>query len=281
MPSEPGNNPDHTDHDTDDGRFTIDDLDWRLNWHSPLAKDSSNGRYKAGALAVKMTVSKNRRGDLVGFHQPSAAAMALSVAHSAASRAMDLQAGLEYGANDVSESMGTSINVASTGDLFDYFEQCMVAVTFGFQALEAYCNIVIAQKVSGTYPFSRKKGEVVDLTAIELERQASTEQKLAEILPTLLNIASPKGKAVWQNFKLLKEKRDATIHIKSTDQSPRTVRPEDLDRTTLFIGFMDADILGWPKSAVQLIHYFARRDVVPGWLEHELERYGIPNDTSK
>jgi hypothetical protein len=281
MPSDLGFPPSDSESDEDEGRFTVEDLDWRLAWHSTLAKDSSDGRYKAGALAVKMTLSKNRRGDHVGFQQPSAAAMALSIAHSAASLAMELQQRLEYGANDTDGSQGASVNVASTSSLFNYFEQCMVAVTFSFQALEAYGNSVIAQKVEDTYPFSRKRGEVIELTAIELERQASTEQKLAEILPKLLNVSSPRGKTVWQNFKLLKEKRDATIHIKSTDQSPKVTRPENLDRTTLFIGFLDADILSWPKSAVQLIHYFARRDMVAGWLEHELERYDLPKEVPK
>jgi hypothetical protein len=208
-------------------------------------------------------------------------AQPLNIAHGAATRATTLQGQFEYDSTTFFGHTLDSVSAVSTGVLFDYFEQCMVAVTFSFQALEAYCNYVIARKVNNTYPVSRKKGEVLDLTAIEVERQSSTENKLAKILPDLLDVSSPVGKAVGQNFKLLKEKQDATIHIKSIDQAPRLKRGEDLDRTSLFMGFIEADVHEWPKSAVKLIYYFAHRDIVPDWLEHELERYEIPRDASK
>jgi hypothetical protein len=255
--------------------------EWRQDATSHLAKDSADGRYEAGSRVVAVTLSKDRRGNLVSFERPSAAALAINIAHRAAVRATELQPLIRYSeANSFAGSV-TSVDQDSTPMLFDYFEQCMVAVIFSFQALEAYCNYVIARKVIGTYAFERRSREVVNLTAIELERQASTEQKLADILPALLDMASPKGKVVWQNFKVLKEKRDGTVHIKSVDQAPRLTRPEDLDRASLFMGFIDADVMAWPQHAVQLIHYFARRDVVFSWMEYLLDLYGIPREAPK
>ena len=68
----------------------------------------------------------------------------------AEAEARDLRAGLDF--SDAASPWGTSrgIHVESTPALYDYFERCMVSVAFSFQALEAYCNDVIAEKVTDT-----------------------------------------------------------------------------------------------------------------------------------
>ena len=255
--------------------------DWRLDVITRLATDSSDGHFKEGARLVVVTASKNRRGDIVSFEQPSAAAMAINIAHRAAVHAMELQPRIAFSEASSFMGPGTSVTTATTPALFDYFEQCMVAATFSFQALEAYSNYIIDRNVKeGGYPYTRRKGEVVNLSAMDLERQASTEEKLGIILPDLLGMASPKKKKVWNKFKLLKDKSDATIHIKSVDQAPRMKRPEDLSRMSLFMGFIGADIIAWPKDAMEVIHYFARRDMVYPWMEHLLDQFGIPREPS-
>ena len=61
------------------------------------------------------------------------------------------------------------------------------------------------------------------MTADELERNLTTKEKLATILPALVGVPNPKGKKVWQDFAALKDARDATIHIKSKDANPRVM----------------------------------------------------------
>jgi hypothetical protein len=78
----------------------------------------------------------------------------------------------------------------------------MVAATFSFQALEAFCNLTIQETLgdSGKYTFTQeicRQTPGAKLSAIDLELKCSTEDKLSVILPELLNLATPKGKAVW------------------------------------------------------------------------------------
>jgi hypothetical protein len=152
----------------------------------------------------------------------------------------------------------------------------MIAVTFSFQALEAYGNEIISYKVPGTYTLLRDNGHrKLKVKADELERIASAEEKLGTILPELLKIPSPRGRRQWEAFVKLKEARDATIHIKSRDSAPRIMEPSDLDERTLFHRFLGANIGEWPKAAVTMILYFASVVGTPPYLEHARKILGV------
>jgi hypothetical protein len=203
-------------------------------------------------------------------------ALALSLAMKAADRARTLQQQLDESEVISPSGSRTSITQGSTPALYDFLEECMTVVTFSFQALEAYCNETISRTLTGTYPLIRGKGRRrIDMTADELERAASTEEKLATILPDLLEITSPKGNRPWEDFVRLKEARDATIHIKSRDSAPRVMQPSDLDYQTLFHGFLRADISAWVRAAVAMLLWFATVDEIPRWLEHVRKTLGM------
>jgi hypothetical protein len=113
------------------------------------------------------------------------------------------------------------------------------------------------------------------LTAADLERTLSTEEKVGEVVPSLLGIASPKGKAAWANFVGLKRMRDAVIHLKAVDQYPNRQEPGHVDENSVFSRFLTDEIANVPKASVELMFYFARVTFVPSWLEHPLQRFGI------
>ncbi len=246
--------------------------DWRLRTTSRLAQDvpaayPGGPSHKAGALVVQFTAGRDAKGRNVGFSTPSAVALALSIAMKAAHEGRRLHKEIEHSESVSPFGSGTSVTEASIAALFDYFEQCMTVLAFSFQALEAYCNDTISTKVMATYELTRGK-EVLKLTADELERVASTKEKLGAILPYLLGVPTPKGSQIWNEFIELKRARDATIHIKSRDSNPRVRQPSDLDDATLFHQFLGANVLQWVRTAVVMIDHFASEGDSPLWLEH-------------
>jgi hypothetical protein len=94
----------------------------------------------------------------------------------------------------------------------------------------------------------------------ELERQLSTEEKLSIVLPKVLKKTTPKGKQPWNSYKKLKVARDATIHMKYTDQ-------QVLGSDTLYFQFLNTpDITSYPKAAINMLLWFTSENV-PRWLE--------------
>jgi hypothetical protein len=242
----------------------------------PPTPDGRPG-HPAGSLAIVVTIAKSKQGHLVSFPRPSAAAMALNIAARAAQSAMELQGDIELIRDqDFFDFPTLTVSTSTVPKLYDYFEQCILAATSSFQALEAYCNLTIDREVENTIPWPNRDGITLDLTSLDLERQLSTEDKLGSLLPELLKMASPKGKKVWQDFKLLKQKRDASAHVKSNDQAPRPKVPNEVQVETLFSGFIGETVTDWPKAAVRMINYFDRRSVRWPWVQHELDRWGIP-----
>src|SRR5207247_2481208 len=86
----------------------------------------------------------------------------------------------------------------------------------------------------------------------EIERNVSTEEKLATILPELAKLKSPKGTKLWENFVKLKELRDATIHLKELNQYVRGAE----DKQTVYYQFLTHDATEYPRRAIAMIRYF-------------------------
>lgn len=270
------------------GRFALEktaayEPDWRTAVHARVAKNDPpdpNPEFEPGSLVVVVNIGMAHRGGFASFPQPSASAMALNIASQAAERAMHLQPQISF--DEVPKGFGEQRLVTVTADtlpiLFDYFEQCMLASTFSFQALEAYCNIVIDSHVRDTYPWPdgrpERKGQMQAMTSGELEFYVSTKDKLKTLLPKLLDMKSPKDKVVWQAFKRLQRLRNDTVHINGANQTTRSEQGE-IPETTLFMGFINATVTDWPKDAVNMINYFDRRSEQWPWLQHELDRHGI------
>ena len=150
----------------------------------------------------------------------------------------------------------------------------MVTVIFSFQALETFCNQTIANELKDTFNLERKK-QIQTFTALELEREASTEEKLCNVLPQILGIASPKGLKVWENFVKLKRGRDATVHMKSTDQYPNQYATMEIeDKDTLFYQFLNNNPADFVKYGVNMIRYFAEAKGAPRWLSEPIDFIG-------
>lgn len=249
--------------------------DWRLRAVSRLAKGftSPEGHvYKAGSLVSHVTVTAMGKGQVLSFTTASPPALALSIAIRAASRATQLRERLAFTERVESYPLfhkKADVERLITNDtaLYDFFEECMIAVAFSFQSLETFANTIIAEKLGHPYLLKRRE-ENLELSADELQRKASTEEKLGTILPEILSMESPKGKKIWQDFKRLKTVRDTTIHMKALDAHSGI----NIDRETFFYKLLQVKAIEFPRIAIDMIAYFSKDEQLPRWLMSAREK---------
>jgi hypothetical protein len=239
--------------------------DWRIAAASRLAKDlpaafPGGPSHKVGTAVYQSELVQTPTGEHLGFLTPSATAMAFSIALTASNNAKRLYTSLTYDSVLTPHGRGKSISNERIGELFNFFEQCMVAVTFSFQALEVYANHTISRNLRESIEVKRGKNKV-QLSPRELESQLSTDEKLSSILPRILNMPTPKGKQVWKKYKVLKDTRDATIHLKSYGLKSINESENQL----LFFQFLNIDPLQYPKAAEAMVRYFQKENT-PRWL---------------
>ena len=161
-----------------------------------------------------------------------------------------------------------TIEIDSTPFLYDYFELVMIAVTFSFQAIEAFLNNEIVHNAKDNIRVKRKN-KWITFTPIDAERNLSTEEKAATVLPEILKIKTPKGKVPWEGFKKLKAARDSTIHIKNKDILQLS------ESENLFFNLLIDDPELYPKYAYQLIKWFFKDRKQPRWFEHLAKQENI------
>jgi len=240
--------------------------DWRIDVVGRLVNDlpaayPGGPSHKAGSpVYSKVTGVRHPIHNIVNFITPSPTALALNIAIGAALEATRLRRTMAFVEVPTPRGSGKSIAMENLTHLYDYFGQFMMAATFSFQALETFSNWIISQKVKA--PFKLLRRDVpVEFTPMELERFASTEEKLGAILPTVLDVETPKGKKSWQNFVGLKQARDSTIHLKSYDSFT-----EDADKESLFYQFLNSQAKDLPKTALEMIEYFLPDSNMPRWI---------------
>lgn len=247
--------------------FDIEDGlgDWRIAAASRLAKDlpaafPGGPAHKAGTAVCLSELVQTPTGEYLGFLTPCATAMAFSIALSASEKAQSLSEALTYDSVLTPHGRGKSISNERISHLFDFFEQCMITVTFSFQALEVFANHTISRELREPMEVKRGKNKLL-LTPSELERQLSTDEKLASVLPKIRKVPTPKGKQVWEKFKVLKDTRDATIHLKSRDLKSDSKS----EKEHLFFQFLNVRPMQFPKAAEEMVRYF-EQDNTPRWL---------------
>jgi hypothetical protein len=245
--------------------------DWRVESFGRLANDlpaafPGGPSHPTGSFVYPApTLVRYPTYNAIGFITPSPTAMALNIAATAAAAAVVLRTQILF-QNGVSPIGSVKmVTDKSQPILFDYFEQCMIAVAFSFQSLEAFSNQVIQAHVKETFRVLRK-GESKDLSADDLERETPTEEKLATVLPSLLSVKSPKGQKVWERFVKLKRVRDSAIHLKSVDAQSR------LDTESLYFQFLNHNAKDFPRAALEMIEHFRADTKRPLWMARIQER---------
>ena len=90
-------------------------------------------------------------------------------------------------------------------------------------------------------------------------------QGLAAI-KTIVNDSIVNESILERSLIALKDRRDATIHLKSHDQYPSG---GELEETSLFYRFLNDEIREFPRTAVAMVWFFrVAGESVPRWLNH-------------
>lgn len=163
--------------------------DWRIAVVSTLLNDlpaafPGGPAHKAGTPVYLSSLTRDPKHNAIGFITPSPTALALNAAFRSALRAKKLRNTLAL--TDTVTPLGSGKQVAKENlpHLYDFFEHSMIAVTCSFQSLEMFCNQIIAQKPQSGFGLKRGK-DVLTVSGVELERKTSTDEKVADILPSV------------------------------------------------------------------------------------------------
>lgn len=248
--------------------------DWRIAQVTTLAKDIPSAyiggpSHKAGTPVYLSHLAKHKEYRNLGFITPSAPALSLSIAFQSSGEANMLKSTLDLKDTVTPSGKGKAIADEDLPQLYDFFQHCMIAVTFSFQALETFANSEISRMTQKKIKVKRREG-IVEITSAEAERNLSTSEKLSQILPDIFNVPSPKGLKPWEGFRTLKKVRDSTIHLKSADMYAR----KEIDRESLFYRFINWDSRGYPRFSYQMILYYFQNKEIPRWLDYFGQQIG-------
>jgi hypothetical protein len=249
--------------------------DWRLQAATRLTADvpaayPGGPSHKAGTPLHLSTRTETAAYPNLYFLTPSATALALNSAFRSSERAALLWPQIAFDAVQTPHGSGTSFRPLDIRLLFDYFEECLASASASFQAIEAFANEIIGGHVKGTFTVQRPKGpEALDADAIQ--RRVPTEEKIATVIPALLQKTTLKGRIEWERFKVLKGVRDASIHFKSTDQYPTSGKT---DKDSLYYRLLNNDPRQFPRTALAMIWKLRVDAATPRWLNHLAEKYG-------
>jgi len=145
----------------------------------------------------------------------------------------------------------------------NYYERIMSCTVLAFASLESFINYMVPHDAK--YIKRNKKGISIELSKSSPERE-STEIKLGDALPSLLNYDTPKGKKEWESFIKLKDHRDRILHSKTHDQVP------DIKSDHLWSIWISDNCPAYPDIAWSMIEYISIRvENCPLWVK----QYGI------
>jgi hypothetical protein len=247
--------------------------DWRVQAVSRIQNDlpaayPGGPSHKKGSVCSLTTMAATAQHPNLGFITPSAAALALSAGFRSAERAASLWNQVEY--QKIVTPHGSGSAITNITVMFDYLEETLAAANSSFQAIEAFANATIARLLKGTMTIQRRDGPK-EMSAEDIERRVSTSEKIAAVLPLLLNTPSIKGGREWQLFDNLKNIRDASVHFKSGDQYPGSGKAE---KGSLYYYLLNSNPHEFPMTAVRVIWKLAENPR-PRWLTHLVQRYSV------
>lgn len=247
--------------------------DWRLHFAAEIGTVSGANPLgtQAGDLLLPVADTKTPEEGRVYIPVVSPYRLALSIAIRASTEARNVRRLVKFSPRQNGRP-ARGIEFPTTPQLFDFFEQCMIAATFSYQSLETYANIVIEEQLqdAATLTLERHKGPI-SLNAAALQREASTEEKIASVLPTLLSIPFDKRDKLWQKFTILRKVRDSIVHLKSHDHHVRG----EVDKQTVFYRLLNNDPRLYPRTALEVMRLFSGGANL-SWLAHAEQRLETP-----
>jgi len=199
------------------------------------------------------------RNYLVGTQFPNAPALYLSFARKAGAegkRLAEQTLGLLRPAD-----VGRTVHLIdeTEGSFFDALENLLACVIFSYSALECFANEALPDDVEHSV-LNRRTQVSEKYGKGEIERWLGLDAKLHEVLPTVFKVKSPKGTALWRDYRALSSLRDRCVHLKSHDWR-KPPKPAD----NLWSDLLAPIVSTLPNKAARLIaHYYPTEQ--PRWL---------------
>src|SRR5215203_4013911 len=112
-------------------------------------------------------------------------------------------------------------------------------------------------------------------------------EKLKTIVPQLLKVDPPTKETFWLKLWDMKRVRDALVHLKYKDQMGAATTASSVESATrtdpdfVFYKLVSGEFKEFPRTAVEALDYFTKRNGTPRWLLHPLSFYGIPATAPK
>jgi hypothetical protein len=257
--------------------------DWRIAVVTTLAEDvpaafiGGPSWKEVDGLYLTTSGAHPKDGDL-SFIAPHPSALAFNIAFEYSKKAKELQRRLAKISVIARGGSTQAISMANIPFLYDYFELVMIAITFSFQAIETFLNHEIVHNAKSPIRVKRRNDKWITYTPQEAERNLSTEEKAAIVLPEIFQICTPKGKKPWEDFKKLNTARDSTIHIKSKDI--HQVSKIGSISENLFFNLLIDDPVYYPQYAFHLVEWFVKNKELPRWFKLLAERENLTINNS-
>lgn len=233
--------------------------DWRLQSQGSLSDDWispwSGEIHKKGTKITTVSIIELTKKKHLTLPIPNATAICLNI-----SKKTWLQARAIRNNSCLDATIKKEVSFLSDSDAINYLELMMQSIVFAFTALEAFVN----ENIPSGYEYEKKTSKKIQIyTKEKIERWLSIDEKLGKILPSILNLQTPKGKhSSWQGFINLKNVRDRLVHMKSEDR--KSSGPEVKTIWTDLIKYEPPY-----KQAYAIIKYFIDSfDVNPGWFNN-------------
>lgn len=177
--------------------------DWRLNFVSKVAEEAVlpwNGqKIEKGTVIKTVSVVQLDKKKFLTVPVPNATSMCLKVAYERFTEAQEIK-----NTSRIRTSIKKNQSFNSDKDAIDYAELMFESVIMAYTSIEAFANEYIPDDFE---TWKNKPGKIIAerKTKKEIERFDSTSTKLAELLPMIFDIKSPKGTRCWQDFVALKK----------------------------------------------------------------------------
>lgn len=147
-------------------------------------------------------------------------------------------------------------------DSFGAIEHYMASVIFACTALEALSNELIPDAYVHTIT---KKGVDQTYTKEEIERRFGPKEKLGDVLPNAIGVATPKGGTLWEPCRNLFDLRDRIIHMKTAD---RLFQGDARTASSIWNEVLRDPLPDTYKVATAMMnHFFTAMGRKPRWFE--------------
>ena len=249
-----------------------------------LAPGIQGPEQKVLVVPINPVKKRGKKGGTITHREFYPVALSLDIAMKAASLAAAAFNTIEFHVRELEAGPERAVKLESHDALLDYLEQCMVAQTFSAQAIETFANEVIGDVLAGGkfFQVNTRSGRK-RFTGAAIQRNCSTEEKVADVLPRLLPVAPiTKAGRLWNDFKSLLNLRDDIIHLKSESQRHDRQHGVALDNSTLWHRLLNLDIHEQPKTAALVLHHFGQAvEPEPMWIPHVIDKFGIADSRQR